>query len=156
MALSDNWFKTIEEARDKLVELIAKGVAEHGRWSWSTCPTGAGYGWDPLMHEALVWLQNNPPAGIKITSRYQHECYDWLAVTDLDTVKPARSKSAGLVLSEIIITIKQAEVASVTDRDAEEVCRILDELDLAGIIRQRIYDRQPRFESSICVEAAHS
>ena len=87
MALSDNWFKTIEEARDKLVELITKGVAEHGRWSCSTCPTGAGYGWDPLMHEALVWLQAHPPYGIKITSQYRHECYDWLAVTDLDAVK---------------------------------------------------------------------
>ena len=84
MPLSDNWFKTIEEARDRLVELITKGVEQHGRWSCSTCPTGAGYGWDPLMHEALVWLQANPPTGIKITHRYSHECYDWLVVTDLD------------------------------------------------------------------------
>lgn len=87
MALSDNWFKTIEEARDTMVALITKAVAEHGKWSASTCPTGAGYGWDPLMHEALVWLQAHPPAGLKITSQYRHECYDWLAIGDLSAVK---------------------------------------------------------------------
>ena len=87
MAVTDNWFKTIEEARDKLVEVITKTVAEHGKWGCSTCPTGAGYGWDPLMHEALVWLQAHPPAGIKITRRYTHECYDWLAIGDLDKVE---------------------------------------------------------------------
>jgi hypothetical protein len=87
MSFSDHWFKTIEEARDKLAESITKGVSENGKWGCSTCPTGTGYGWDPLTHEALVWLQANPPAGIKISSRYLHECYDWLAVTDLDTTK---------------------------------------------------------------------
>ncbi len=87
MAISDNWSKTIEEARDTLVKEITRTVSEKGKWGGSTCPTGAGHGWDPLMHEALVWLQANPPPGIKITGRYSHECYDWLAVTDLDAAK---------------------------------------------------------------------
>ena len=54
MAISDYWFKTIEEARDSLVKSITTSVTENGKWSGSTCPTGAGYGWDPHMHEALV------------------------------------------------------------------------------------------------------
>jgi hypothetical protein len=87
MAISDNWFKTIEEARDTLVRRMTDAVQKEGKWGCSTCPTGAGYGWDPLIHEAMTWLRIHPPAGIKITVQYKHECYDWLAVTDLNSIK---------------------------------------------------------------------
>ncbi len=70
-------YETVEQAKAGLLERINKNLAQTGVAHASTCPTGAGYGWDMMQHYALEWFMRHPPENWHITRIYRHECYDW-------------------------------------------------------------------------------
>ncbi len=70
-------YKTVDEAKDDLREIINKALDTTGAFTTGTCPTGEAFGWDMMTHYALEWFMRHPPEDWHITRIYRHECYDW-------------------------------------------------------------------------------
>jgi len=70
-------YENVNDAKEKLEREINAALADTGVWTGSTCPTGAGYGWDMNKHYALEWFVRHTPITWHISRIYRHECYDW-------------------------------------------------------------------------------
>ena len=75
--MNNGKYETVEEAKQDLLDVVNKELAETGVFTTSTCPTGASFGWDMMQHYALEWFSRNPPERWHISRIYRHECYDW-------------------------------------------------------------------------------
>lgn len=63
----------------EIVAAIPGEVTKYGYYSTSSCDTNS-YGWDKLKHTALLYLQNNPPAGYTVSRTVKHDVTDWMIV----------------------------------------------------------------------------
>ncbi len=75
--MKEGQYKTVEEAKQGLLEVVDKELEATGVYTTSSCPTGASFGWDMMQHCALEWFMRHPPEAWHISRIYRHECYDW-------------------------------------------------------------------------------
>ena len=78
--MTEKKITTVDEKREQIKQEIQHALDTEGIWQRSTCPTGAGYGWDIKLHYALEQIQRNPPEGWHVSRIYVAECYDWTVV----------------------------------------------------------------------------
>lgn len=66
----------LQKEVEGIVVQIQPQIDKYGYYSVSTCDINY-YGWSKLKHSAMEYLQRNPPEGMVVSRKVNHEVTDW-------------------------------------------------------------------------------